>query len=210
MQPTLLAIIGKPLAGKDTQADVFVAAHPDSVKISPGHIIREVRAAGESHRFWPLLGPHIALMEHGITLPDGPVIAAMQETIREYLTEGKQWVVLSGFPRTMDQLDAFDEMTRGLGVTSVFAHLEVTDETVMDRLGYRNDGRIDATPEITETRLEEFRRLTAPIVDRLHHEGRVVEIDGEQSIDQVRTSLENSLQFYLRDPEIHLPAMARR
>ena len=56
MQTTILAIVGKPLAGKDTQADLLVAAHPEAVKISPGHIIRAVKEEGETHRFWPIVG----------------------------------------------------------------------------------------------------------------------------------------------------------
>ncbi len=89
MQPTILAIVGKPLAGKDTQADLLVAAHPEAVKISTGHILRAVREEGETHRFWPIVGHLLPLMEAGIKLPDPEVIEMLHAEMQEQVAAGK-------------------------------------------------------------------------------------------------------------------------
>lgn len=210
MKPTLLAIIGKPLAGKDTQADLFVAAHPDAVKISTGHIIRAVREEGETHRFWPLLGPYMEMMERGMKMPDKQILATLGEVIAEQIAEGKKILVIAGSPRSLDQLDGFDAMAKEAGAQLLIVHMEASDEETYWRSATRNEGRVDDTPQVHTVRLEEYRAYGVPMEQRLRQEGRLIEINGMQPVEGVFRQLENSVRSRLLDPEISLPRMALR
>lgn len=210
MKPTLLAIIGKPLAGKDTQADLLVAAHPEAVKISTGHIMRAVREEGETHRFWPLIGPYIPMMEQGLKLPDEPTLAMLGEVIGEQLAEGKRLLVVAGSPRGMDQLDGFEKIAQETGTHLVIVHMDATDAETYKRSASRNEGRIDDTPEVHAIRLQEYESYVEPVGRKLEGEGRLIKINGMQSVEHVFRQLERELRFRALDPEITLPVMARR
>ena len=210
MQPTLLAILGKPLAGKDTQADLLVSANPEAVKISTGHIIRSVREEGETHRFWPILGPYIHMMEQGLKLPDEPTLEMLGEVINEQLTEGKNLLIVAGSPRGFAQLEGFNEISRATGANLMFVHLDATDEETYKRSANRNEGRVDDTPEVHKVRLDEYRAHVEPVVEHLRREGRIIELDAMQPIEGVFRALESELRARVFEPEASLPRMARR
>ncbi len=214
MKPILLAIIGKPLAGKDTQADLLVAAHPEAVKISTGHIMRAVREEGETHRFWPLIGPYIPMMEQGLKLPDEPTIAMLGEVIQEQLTEGKRLLVVAGSPRGTEQLEGFERIASTTGAKLVLVHMDATDEETYKRSAARNEGRVDDTPQVHKVRLTEYEEYVGPMVDKLARENRLIWVNGMQPVEGVFRQLEQQLRQHMLDPEIApeitLPAMARR
>ncbi len=210
MQPTILAIIGKPLAGKDTQADLLVAAHHEAVKISTGHIIRAVREEGETHRFWPLIGSYIEMEKNGIKLPDPEIIEMLGTVIKEQISEGKKILVVAGSPRSFEQLDGFNQLSNGLGARLIIAHIDATDSETYRRSATRNEGRVDDTPEVHAVRLNEYRNYVEPVVDFLQQKGSIIEIDGMKSKEEVFASLDREVNKRVFDPEMTLPQMARR
>ncbi len=210
MKPTILSLIGKPLAGKDTQADLIVAAHPEAVKISTGHIMRAVREEGETHRFWPLIGPYIPMMEQGLKLPDGPTLAMLQEVIREQIAEGKRLLVVAGSPRGLEQLEGFHRIADETGSRLCVVEIHATDAETYKRSAARNEGRVDDTPEVHTVRLEEYRKFVEPVADALRSQGTLTEIDGMRPVETVFKDMETVLRKNVLDPEITLPAMARR
>ena len=204
-------IIGKPLAGKDTQADLLVTAHPkEATKISPGQLIREVQKDREQHRFWPIMGPYISMMEKGLKLPDVPTLEMIDHVIAEKLSEGKTLLVIAGSPRGLYQLAEFQEMVKKYEADTVFAHIDVTDEETYKRSAGRKEGRVDDTPEIHAIRLDEYRAHVLPVVDALTQDARYVHLDGMMPQDVLHRQVENELYSRMRDREITLPAMARR
>lgn len=200
MKPTLLAIVGKPLAGKDTQADLLVTHYPESVKISTGHMIRAVREEGETHRFWPVIGPYVPMMEQGMKLPDEPTLTMLRDVISEQFLEGKQLLIIAGSPRGEGQLVGFEQMAADNGANLVLFHIDATDEETYRRSASRNEGRVDDTPEVHKVRLTEFETHVAPMVDRLRKEGKIIDIDGMQPIENVRQDIEMHLAHFI-DPE---------
>jgi adenylate kinase len=210
MQPTILALIGKPLAGKDTQADAFVAAHPDAVKISTGHILRAVQEEGETHRFWPLISPHLQDLVDGKKLPDAPILAMLGHVMQEQIAEGKKYLVVAGSPRSMDQLEGFEQIAKETGARLICVHLDARDAETYARSATRNEGRADDTPQIHAVRLEEFRTHVLPVINKLRDEYRLVELNGEQTVEHVANRLENEMQLMTYQPEVSLPPMARR
>lgn len=210
VRPTLLAIIGKPLSGKDTQADLLAIAHPEAVKISTGHIIRGIREEGETHRFWPIIGPYIPMMEQGLKLPDAPVLAMLHRVMGEQIADGKKLLIIAGSPRGHAQLAMFDDMAQEFGADFKIVHMNATDEETYKRSATRNEGRVDDTPEVHKIRLDEYRTYVEPMVEKLRAEGRVIEMDGMQPREVIFSDLESRLRTAKMDPEITLPMMARR
>lgn len=210
MKPTLLAIIGKPLVGKDTQADLFVAEHKDAAKISTGEILRAVHKEGESHRFWSLIGPYIPMMESGLKLPDTPTLSMLEQVMVEQLRDGKSFVIIAGSPRGLVQLEGFEAMAKKEGAQLLIAHMDATDEETRLRSKTRNEGRIDDAPIVHEVRLDEYRKYVLPVVEKLRQEGTLIELDGMKPIETVFAELEREVNRRIVDPEITLPAMARR
>lgn len=210
MKPTILAILGKPLAGKDTQADLLVESHPEAVKISTGHIIRDVGEAGVNHRFWPILGPYISMMEQGLKLPDEPTLQMLREVIEEQIGEGKTLLIVAGSPRGLTQLEGFRSIAEKTGSNLDFVHINATDSETYKRSAARNEGRIDDTPEVHKVRLTEYDKYVLPVVQRLRYDGNLYEVDGMQTIESVFKDMESHVRSRLVDPEIALPVMARR
>lgn len=210
MQPTILAIIGKPLSGKDTQADLLVAAHPEAVKISTGHIIRGVHEEGETHRFWPILGPYLSYMEQGLKLPDAPVIDMLGQVIQEQVAEGKKLLVIAGSPRSFDQLDEFQKIAENVGAKLALVHLNASDRETYRRSAARNEGRVDDTPEVHCVRLEEYNTHVLPVVEYLRITQGIKEFDAMKPADEVYRELNGYVREHLQEPEITLPMMARR
>ena len=210
VQPTIFAIIGKPLAGKDTQADLLVAAHPQAVKISTGHIIRAVREEGEAHRFWPLIGPYIEMEKNGIKLPDPEIVEMLSAVIKEQISDGKKLLVIAGSPRSFEQLDGFKKIAKDTNSKLHIVCMEATDEETFLRSAARNEGRIDDTQEVHAVRLEEYRTHVIPMVESLRKIGQLIEIDGMNTKEEVFAILEREVNKRVFDPEITLPTMARR
>ena len=98
--------------------------------------------------------------------------------------------VLDGFPRTLAQAEALDELLRELGrdLDIVFDLQVPKREMLLERLLRRaaDEGRADDTPEVIERRLELYDSETAPLVDYYRtHQANVVGIHADRSVDQV-------------------------
>lgn len=210
MKPTILALIGKPLSGKDTQADLLVAAHPEAVKISTGHILRAVAEEGETHRFFPIVGPYLPMLDQGLKLPDAPILEMLGHVVSDKIAEGKKLLVVAGSPRSFDQLDGFRAIADTSGAELVVVHVAASNEETYRRSALRNEGRSDDTPSVHAVRLEEFRTHVLPVVEKLRSEGAIIEVDGMQPVEAVFRQLETQLRMRVFDPEITLPVMARR
>ena len=124
----------------------------------------------------------------------------MIELIRDRLSRGDTLggFVLDGFPRTMPQAEALDELLRELGrdLDVVFDFQVPEREVVLERLLARaaSEGRSDDTPEAIQRRLELYDRETAPLIDYYRtHQANVVGLHADRSIDEVFGEIDRSL-----------------
>jgi adenylate kinase len=124
----------------------------------------------------------------------------MIELIRDRLSRGDTLAgfVLDGFPRTMPQAEALDELLREVGRDlDVVFDLQVPDrEVLLQRLLRRaaEEARSDDSPEVIERRLELYDRETAPLVDYYRStRGNVVGIHADRVIDEVFREVQQSL-----------------
>ena len=170
-----LVLIGPPGVGKGTQAaqlrDEFGLAH-----IATGDLLRAHRGHGTE------LGRQAATyMSDGRLVPDGLVVAMVQERIRE-----SPRFVLDGFPRSLAQAHALAEVLlveRRRLTAAVF--VEAPDEIVIERIAGRDEGRDDDNAATVRRRLEVFHRSTAPVIAYYEALGILHRIDAARPIDQV-------------------------
>jgi len=197
----IVVFLGPPGAGKGTQAK-RLAKEKGFVHLSTGDLLREAVRKGT-----PLGKKAKEYMERGELVPDELIVALIEEVLPE---EGK--VILDGFPRTVEQAKALEEMLsrKGKELTAVLL-FEAPDEELIERLsGRRVDPetgevyhvkfnppppgkkvvqREDDKPEVIKKRLEVYRRQTAPLVEYYAKKGILKRIDASLPPEEVYRQL---------------------
>lgn len=206
-----LVLLGPPGAGKGTQAK-RLAAELGLAHLATGDILRD------AVRRQTALGRQAeAYMKAGELVPDKLLIDLVRGRLENGAAESG--FILDGFPRTIPQAEALREMLGELQIPlHRVILLRVSDEEVVRRLsgrwycpvcqaGYNypmhlpkvegrcdHDGaelqrRADDDETVVRNRLEVYKRQTEPIVDFYRRESLLVEVDGEQSPDEVFAAL---------------------
>jgi adenylate kinase len=180
-----ILILGPQGSGKGTQAKRIAERH-GVPHVATGEILRAAVAEGSE------LGRRVEpILERGDLVPDDLMVALIRERIAE-----EEGFVLDGFPRTVPQAEALDAMLEEVGKPiDAVVLLHVSDEVALERLlGRRSqEGRPDDAPEAIRNRLRHYHGLTEPVAHRYRSEGILMEIDGEQSIEQVAAAIDQAL-----------------
>jgi len=184
-----LILFGPPAAGKGTQAKKLVAER-GFIQLSTGDMLRAAIAA-ESE-----LGKQVkSILEEGSLVSDEIVIALIDEQLTAH--KGAAGFIFDGFPRTVGQAEALDELlrTRGTEVHCVI-RLVVNEDELLDRVTKRfeEQGRKDDNPETFSFRLEKYNQDTAPLVPIYAERGKLHEVDGMAGIDEVSGGIEGALK----------------
>ncbi|MEO0465693.1 MAG: adenylate kinase [Pseudomonadota bacterium] len=183
-----LILFGPPAAGKGTQAKRLVAER-GFIQLSTGDMLRAARASGSD------LGQCVAkIMDEGGLVSDEIVIALIDEQLA--INDGAPGFIYDGFPRTVGQADALDQLleNRGTHVHKVI-RLVVDEEALVERITKRfeEQGRKDDNPETFKTRLEKYNADTAPLIPIYAERGLLVEVDGMGTIEAVSEGIDQAL-----------------
>jgi adenylate kinase len=210
-----LLLFGAPGSGKGTQAEFLKEKH-GIPQISTGDMFRAEAARGTEE------GKKVdAIMKSGELVPDDLTIAIVRERLKQ--PDTKPGMIFDGFPRTLPQAEALDEVMRESGRRFDRAvYLVAPEAELIARLAGRltcpKDGRtfhpkfnpppvpgicpFDGTPliqrkddteETARTRVQVYLRDTMPVIDYYCRQGLVAEIDALRSIDEVRGEIEAAL-----------------
>lgn len=180
-----LLMVAPPGAGKGTQA-TRLAAHYGIAHLSSGDLFRREVAAGTA------IGREAAAyVARGDLVPDRLVLDMLGPPVLEAAARGGY--VLDGFPRTRAQAEeAYDVAHRIEGIElQAVVHLEVRREELLRRLLARAvaDGRVDDTEAVIQHRLAVYDSETAPMLEFYAERGLVVDIDGEQAVEDVFSAI---------------------
>ncbi len=183
-----LILFGPPAAGKGTQAKRLVDTR-GMVQLSTGDMLRAAIASGSE------LGLKVKdVLARGDLVTDEIVIALIEARLPEADAAGG--AIFDGFPRTVAQAEALDAMLarRGSQIDRV-VRLCVDDAALTARIGKRfaEQGRPDDNPETFKDRLAVYNRNTAPLLPYYEAQGKLVEIDGMGSVEQVSEALDAAL-----------------
>jgi adenylate kinase len=206
-------LLGAPGAGKGTQADAIVRDF-GFTHVASGDVMRAMREEQTE------LGAKVReYYDQGLLVPDDVVIAAMLSKVQG----DAPGYLLDGFPRTEAQARALDTSLEQTGKRiDAVVYINVTEGELLDRLTGRwicRNGdavyheknnppkragvcdvcggelyqRPDDTREAGETRLKVYFEQTAPLIDYYRSRGVLIEVNGEQSIDDVERELLGAL-----------------
>ncbi|QJP13010.1 adenylate kinase [Starkeya sp. ORNL1] len=190
-----LILLGPPGAGKGTQATRLVARH-GIVQLSTGDMLREAVKNGT-----PVGLKAKAVMDAGGLVSDDIVIGIVADRIEQ--PDAARGFILDGFPRTVAQAEALDDMLRekGLKLDAVI-EFKVDQTKLVERIMRRAQEtaargepvRKDDDPEVFKTRLEAFNRDTAVVAPYYAERGLLVPVDGMRPIDEVSEAIAEVLE----------------
>jgi adenylate kinase len=134
-------------------------------------------------------------MSAGDLVPDDIIVSIVRQRLPS--SEAGAGVLLDGFPRTLQQAQALDEMLsqEGHRVDFVIA-LEVPESELVTRILHRAaiEGRSDDTPEAIAERMHEYHKLTEAVLDHYRKQGVRVEVvegtgDAEAVFERIRRAI---------------------
>lgn len=207
-----IVLIGPPGAGKGTYAqllrDKYCIPH-----ISTGDIFREEVAKNTE------LGRTVKeYLDKGLLVPDEIVIEVVAERLRK--PDTARGFILDGFPRTLQQARALDEIVE----IDCAIYLAVSEEVAVKRLSGRYVcpvcGRVyniyyepkprhdtlcdydntplvrrkDDEPDVVRNRYRVFHETFAPIIDYYREKGLLLEVNSDKTVREVFPILEDALR----------------
>ncbi|HKI85953.1 MAG TPA: adenylate kinase, partial [Thermoanaerobaculia bacterium] len=179
-----LLLLGAPGSGKGTQASAL-SSRLCVPAISTGEMLREAVAEGSE------LGERISgLLASGELVDDATMRQVVQRRLDKPDTE--RGFMLDGYPRTIDQAHALDEIlsSSGEGLDAAI-QIEVPEEELVRRALARR--REDDREDIVRRRLAVYRDKTRPVAEFYRDRGLLVEVDGDQPIVRVTEAILSAL-----------------
>jgi adenylate kinase len=184
-----IILLGPPGAGKGTQARRLVEER-GMVQLSTGDMLREARTSGTD------MGQKVAaVMDAGQLVTDEIVIGLIEEKLREGNAAG---FIFDGFPRTLGQADALNDLLSRNGVQlEAVVQLEVDDETLVARIVNRakeaaaagEPVRADDNEESVKIRLMEYYKKTSPLIGYYYARDELRSVNGLQDVEQVASDI---------------------
>jgi len=172
-------MLGAPASGKGTQGKLLAEAL-GVPHVSVGTLLRRSIDEGDPHGV-------AAFLDRGNLVPD----EITQKLVFPELGDG---FVLDGYPRSLEQAIALDEYLEGRNrPLDTAVELVVPDETLAARLSLRAEEqrRSDDTPDVFLHRLAAYHAEAEKL--RRHFAGRLIEVDGVGSEDEVFDRLMRAL-----------------
>ncbi len=210
-RPSRLVLLGPPGVGKGTQAQLLFV-HTGACALSTGDIFRNAKS-GTVERPSPAMRTAVTSMNRGELVPDDIVLSIVHERLRCLTCRGG--FLLDGFPRTVAQAEALDQLLANEGLHLHAAlHYELPTRAVVSRLTGRRTcpvcktvfhltsrppksaglcdychgplvQRADDEPETVGVRMAEYVECTAPLVDYYRAHGRLRTIDASGTPNEV-------------------------
>jgi Adenylate kinase and related kinases len=185
-----LILFGPPGSGKGTQSEKLIEKY-GWIHLSTGNLLRKEIEDGTR------LGLEAkSFMDKGQLVPDEVVIGMISSALDA--NAGANGFLFDGFPRTVAQAEALDELLaqKGTEISLVLA-LEVNEEELVKRLLNRGktSGRSDDTNEgVIRARIKEYENKTAQVADYYAKFGKVARIKGEGNIDEIFNSISEQVE----------------
>jgi adenylate kinase len=203
-----LILLGPPGAGKGTQAERLVQKH-HLVQLSTGEMLRAAVAAQT-----PIGLQAKDIMASGALVPDEVVVGIISDRLDQ--PDMKNGFILDGFPRTVPQAAALDELLKKKHIKlDAVIELRVNESALLNRVENRvaemrargEEVRIDDTPEVLSKRLASYRTLTEPLIHYYSERRKLLTVDGMMTIEHVTREISRILSAIgAVEPKVAVPA----
>ena len=187
-----IVLFGPPAAGKGTQAK-RIAKQGNLIPTSTGDMLRAAVAEDT-----PLGQKASGIMQAGNLVDDATIMGI----IGDHLGSGgaPEGALFDGFPRTVAQAEGLDALLKERQESVSFVvNIIVPDEILLSRVESRiaetpeAERRADDSPEALKVRLVAYHDQTVPVLAHYRAQGKVLDIDGTQTIEAVTASILESL-----------------
>jgi adenylate kinase len=189
-----LILLGPPGSGKGTQAQRLIHRY-GIVQLSTGEMLRAAVAAQT-----PVGLKAKDIMASGGLVPDEIVIGIISDRIDQ--PDAMKGFILDGFPRTVPQAEALDELLKKKHIKlDAVVELRVNESALLQRVETRvaemrargEEVRIDDTPEVLTKRLASYRSLTEPLIHYYSERRKLLTVDGMMTIEHVTREINRIL-----------------
>jgi adenylate kinase len=189
-----LILLGPPGSGKGTQAQRLVHKH-GIVQLSTGEMLRAAVAAQT-----PVGIQAQGIMAGGGLVPDEIVVGIISDRLDQ--PDAAKGFILDGFPRTVPQAEALDELLKKKHIKlDAVVELRVNESALLQRVETRvaemrargEEVRIDDTPEVLTRRLASYRSLTEPLIHYYSERRKLLTVDGMMTIEHVTREINRIL-----------------
>jgi adenylate kinase len=189
-----LILLGPPGSGKGTQAQRLVQRY-GIVQLSTGDMLRAAVAAQT-----PIGLKAKDIMATGGLVPDEVVVGIIADRIEQ--PDAANGFILDGFPRTVPQAEALDELLKKKQMNlDAVIELKVNEGVLLERVERRaaemrargEAVRADDTAEVLAKRLSSYREQTEPLIHYYSDHRRLATVDGMLSIEQVTEEISRIL-----------------
>jgi adenylate kinase len=208
-----LILLGPPGSGKGTQAQRLVRRH-SIIQLSTGEMLRAAVAAQT-----PVGLRAKDIMASGGLVPDEIVIGIISDRLDQ--PDAANGFILDGFPRTVPQAEALDELLKKKRMKlDAAVELRVNESALLQRVENRvaemrvrgEEVRIDDTPEVLTKRLASYRQLTEPLIHYYSERRKLLTVDGMMTIEAVTREIDRILAAIgaVRSKAVKKPAAAKR
>jgi adenylate kinase len=184
-----LILFGPPGSGKGTQAKKLAEKY-NLMHISTGDMFREELSAQT-----PLGIEAKSYMDKGHLVPDSVTIGMLNHRVEA--NPDVDGFIFDGFPRTIPQCEALDELLASKGQSiSKLIMLLVDDEEIVKRV--KNRALISGRPEdgdenVTRKRIQVYKDQTTPVYDYYATDGRSTKIEGVGNIEDIFATLSSEV-----------------
>jgi adenylate kinase len=189
-----LILLGPPGSGKGTQAERLIQRY-GIVHLSTGEMLRAAVAAQTPVG---IRAQHI--MASGGLVPDEIVVGIISDRLDQ--PDAAKGFILDGFPRTVPQAQALDELLKKKKIRlDAVVELRVNESALLQRVETRvaemrargQEVRIDDTPEVLTRRLASYRSLTEPLIHYYSERRKLLTVDGMMTIEHVTREINRIL-----------------
>src|ERR1700686_3834391 len=189
-----LILLGPPGSGKGTQAQRLIQRH-GIVQLSTGEMLRAAVAAQT-----PVGLKAKDIMASGGLVPDDMVIGIISDRLDQ--PDAAKGFILDGFPRTVPQAEALDELLKKKHMRlDAVIELRVNESALLQRVETRvaqmrargEEVRIDDTPEVLIKRLASYRSQTEPLIHYYSERRKLLTVDGMMTIEHVTREINRIL-----------------
>jgi adenylate kinase len=189
-----LILLGPPGSGKGTQAQRLVQRY-GIVQLSTGEMLRAAVAAQT-----PVGIKAKDIMASGGLVPDDIVIGIISDRLDQ--PDAAKGFILDGFPRTVPQAEALDELLKKKQMRlDAVIELRVNESALLQRVESRvaemrargEEVRIDDTPDVLTKRLASYRSLTEPLIHYYSERRKLLTVDGMMTIEHVTREINRIL-----------------
>ena len=189
-----LNLLGPPGSGKGTQAQRLVQRH-GIVQLSTGEMLRAAVAART-----PVGLKAADIMASGGLVPDEIVVGIISDRLDQ--PDAAKGFILDGFPRTVPQAEALDELLKKKQIRlDAVIELRVNESALLQRVETRvaemrargEEVRTDDTPEVLTRRLASYRSQTEPLIHYYSDRRKLLTVDGMMTIEAVTGEIDRIL-----------------